>query len=222
MVSTPASQEVRRCAKCSAEAVVLVFEWKHSHSGFETGQSTRDYRCQACGARFSIQPKLNAIAKIVVGGLLSCAIFPLAFVAVGVWQLLQDKRNPVVPGAPRPVMKYRDGPPARQCASCTQTVTLKSVTRRTSRGLPMGTEYEYECAHCGRAFTLESPWGHLMMVLAGLLVFAISYAFLTQAESAGWRWGGSGVAALLGVFAFAQIVVRLVARVQNPVIDEAV
>jgi hypothetical protein len=61
-----------------------------------------------------------------------------------------------------------------------------------------------------------------MMVLAGLLVFAISYAFLTQAESAGWRWGGSGVAALLGVFAFAQIVVRLVARVQNPVIDEAV
>src|SRR4051812_23730555 len=103
--------EVRRCAKCGENAVVLVFEWQHTTMGVSSGYSTRDYRCQACGAKFSIYPRLTSITFIVIGALLGLLIFPLGFVLFGWLRLRTDKLNPVVPNAARPPMRFRDGPP---------------------------------------------------------------------------------------------------------------
>jgi DNA-directed RNA polymerase subunit RPC12/RpoP len=211
--------EVRRCAKCQQTAVVLVFEWKHSYNGVESGTSTRDYRCQACGARFSLYPRVSSITFIVIGLVMSCAIFPLGFTLLGWLRLRRDGQNPVVPDAPRPAMKYRDGPPVRRCGRCREEATLASVTRHKHNGVPTGTEYEYLCAKCNKPFVVESLWGHCFAVLSGSVIAGIGVAFLLIAESPWWRYGGGGVALLLAVFAYGQTAIRAANRVRNPVVE---
>ena len=197
----------------------MTFEWKHSMSGMETGSSTRDYRCQGCGAKFSIYPRVTSITFIVIGLAMACAIFPLGFAVFGWLRLRTDKNNPVVPGAPRPQLKYRDGPPVRRCGTCGNPVALTKVTRHTSRGLPTGTEYEYACAPCNKAFVVESAWGHTTSLLGGLMVGAIAAAFFVESKSAGWKYGGGGVAVLLCVFVVGQTGVRIANRFRYPVVD---
>jgi hypothetical protein len=214
-MSSSAPVEVRRCSKCQEPAVVKVFEWQHSY-----GQSTRDYRCQACGVKFSIPPKAQAWGMIIAGALTCFAVFPLGFVWWGWYRLTQEKRWPLVPGASPPLMRYQDGPPVRRCGTCQQNATLQSVTRHTSRGLPSGTEYVYACGPCNKTFTIESVWGMTVSSLAGLVLLAIGAGVFLNAESAGWKYGGSAVALLLAGFMATQVAVRISNRFKYPVVDE--
>jgi hypothetical protein len=216
MTPVPASQEVRRCAKCHEAAVVLVFEWKQSYGGVDSGTSVRDYRCQACGARFSLHPRVTNITFMVIGLVMGLAIFPLGFTIFGWVRLRRDKANPVVPGAARPAMRFRDGPPARQCGKCGEELSLKGITRHTSRGLPTGTTYDYGCPRCPNAFTIESAWGQIFSALSGVLVGAIGVGFFFGATGLGWKYGGSIVFVGAALFMFWQVFERVQNRLKNP------
>lgn len=193
----------------------MVFEWK----GATDLTTIRDYRCQACGARFSIHPKIQTWTYIVMGLFLAWAIFPIGFVVFGWWRLRQNTINPVLPNAPRPVMKFRDGPPRRRCGTCSKPVELTRITRRTSRGMPTGTEYEYVCAPCNQPFVIESLWGHCFSFISAGVIAGISGAFLVAGTSPGWRFGGGGVAALLAGFLVVQSATRISNHFRHPVID---
>src|SRR5262245_23364935 len=118
MVAAFDASEVRRCRHCSQPSVVLVSDWKETMWGASTGSSTRDYRCQECGARFTIHPRSKQIALIVVGVVLLPAVVGAAFLALAWHRSRASVLNPIVPGAPRPQMRYRSGPPLRMCAGC--------------------------------------------------------------------------------------------------------
>jgi DNA-directed RNA polymerase subunit RPC12/RpoP len=215
-----AKDEVRQCAKCHEPAVVLVFEWKHTYGGADSRYSTRDYRCQACGAKFSLHPRIGSWTFVALGILMSPAIFPLGFTLFGWMRLRRDGANPVMPNAPRPQLKYRDGPPVRKCVTCGNPVALTRVTRHTSRGIPTGTEYEYACGPCKKEFTIESAWGHTFSLMGGALVVSLGLAFLLTAQSPGWKYGGGGAMTLLAVFLIGQTGVRVSNRFRYPVVDE--
>lgn len=213
------NDEVRRCQQCTQPAVVMVFEWKHTYNGIASGTSTRDYRCQHCGARFSIHPKVANWTFIIMGLVLAWGVFPLGFTVFGWWRLRKDTVNPIVPGAARPVMKYRDGPPRRKCSACNNSVALTKVTRRTSRGLPSGTEYEYACQPCQKAFVIESVWGHCVSIMGAGLIAGISGAFLVAGTTPGWKYGGGAVAGLIAGFLMVQTATRISNHWRYPVID---
>ncbi len=117
------------------------------------------------------------------------------------------------------MMKFKDGPAQRRCGTCSAPVALTGVTRRTSKGLPTGTEYEYVCLSCKKPFVIESLWGHCFAALCGALIGAIALGFLFAAQSPGWRYGVGGVASLLTVFVFAQTGLRISNRFRYPVLD---
>lgn len=215
----PPADEVRRCAKCAEPAVVLVFEWKHTYNGISSGTSTRDYRCQSCGARFSIHPKVSSWTFIVIGLVLAWGVLPLGFTIFGWWRLRRDSINPVVPGAPRPLMRFKDGPPQRRCGTCQHPVALTRVTRRASRGMPTGTEYEYACQPCKKTFVIESLWGHCVSIMGAGLLAAITGGLLIAATHPGWRYGGGAVALALTVFWVIQTAQRIANHFSHPVID---
>ncbi|MBX7113051.1 MAG: hypothetical protein K1X64_01860 [Myxococcaceae bacterium] len=194
---TAFAPEVRRCAKCGEEAVLLSMEWRHTVWGTPTNQTTRDFRCHACGAQFTLVPRSHAIIFMVMGVIMGCAIFPLGFSLWGWLALRRDKMNPVVPGAPPPRLRYRDGPPLRLC-TCGQNAVTTKITRERINGLPAGTEYIYQCGSCQQQFTVVSFWRHCAMAFSALVLLAIAAAFFTWATSPGWRYGGS----VLSVIAF--------------------
>lgn len=216
-VAAPASPdaEVRQCAQCKECSVVVVFTWNAGNPHTEI----RDYRCQNCGARFSIHPKVQTWTYIIIGIVLGWAVFPLGFTIFGWWRLRRNTQNPIAPFAPRPVMKYRDGPPRRRCGTCGQPVNLTRVTRRSSRGMPTGTEYEYVCVPCNQPFVIESVWGHCVSFLSAGLVAVIAGAFLVAGTSPGWRFGGGGIATLLAGFLVVQSATRISNHYRYPVID---
>ena len=211
-----ADEEVRRCASCSEPAVVLAFEWKQTFNGVSTGSSIRDYRCQNCGARFSLYPKAGSITFIVIG-LLLVVTFPMA--VLGWLRLRRDGRNPVVPGAPRPQMRFPTGPPARKCAACDNPVSLTRVTRSRHNGIPMGTEYEYACAPCQKSRVIESVWGHLISTFGAVIVGGIGVALLLWSHTPGWRFGGGGVALAICLLIAAQTATRVANRFRYPLVD---
>lgn len=215
--AAPAQGEVRRCAKCGQTAVTLVFEWSHSYFGARTGSTTRDYRCQACGAKFSLYPRPNLIGLAIAGVVLLPAclmgVIPL-WMAWSRWKA--DERNPVVPYAPMPGIRYRGGPPLRRCGACTGIAAAVKITRSTHTGIPTGTEYVYRCSQCGRGFATESLWGHLFTAFAATVVLAIAVSLLRWGNSPGWQFGGGGAFLLIGAFVSLQSVNRLWNRVRNP------
>jgi DNA-directed RNA polymerase subunit RPC12/RpoP len=212
--------EVRECAQCHAPAVVLVHEWKRTVNGLSTNSSTRDYRCQNCGAKFSLHRKVQTWTFIIMGLIMAPALFPLGFTWFGWRRLQRDKKNPVMPaGHPRPPMKFRVGPPARKCGSCGAPVILGKVTRNSTNGVPTGTEYEYACAGCRKQFVIESVWGHVFSSLTAAFVLGISVAFFAAAHHPGWRFGGGGVSLAIAIFLFAQVGVRMANRFRYPVVD---
>jgi hypothetical protein len=151
------ADEVRRCAKCQAVAVVCERDWQHTTWGAKSGFSTRDFCCQSCGRRFTLVPMMNIWVQVGFA-VLFCwtCVMPLAFGGVAAYRYWPYNANPVVPGAPRPEIRFSAAEPTRRCAACGGVAQCRTVTRRSSRGIPTGTEYEYGCTSCGKAFTLES------------------------------------------------------------------
>jgi len=216
-MATP-DASVRQCARCGAPAMVTTAAWSHAHFGMNTGAVTRDCRCQACGARVTLRARARLTGFAIAGVLLLPTCIGLPILGVTWWWWQQEARNPVVPDAPQPVRRFRDGPPLRRCGSCRELAAAKTVTRNRTNGLPTGTEYGYVCGGCGARFTVESPWGHAFSAMAGAVVTAIAVAFAVWGEGRGWRFGGAAVFGLAALFVGTQSALRLWRRVRNPVV----
>jgi hypothetical protein len=219
MSSTPT--EVRQCAKCQQPTVVLVMEWEHSTFGAATHESTKDYRCQSCGAWFVRRARSRVIAFWIVGVLFSIpCLLGAPFLYLAWLQSTFDKRLPIVTGAPEPRMRFPGGAPKRTCGKCGGIAKTVAITRHTHNGLPTGTDYDYVCGQCGLAFSTENFLGHAFSSFGGLALGGIAAGFFFGADSAGWKWGGSIVAALLTVFLLGQNAVRIANRFKHKVIED--
>ncbi|MFT3713441.1 MAG: hypothetical protein QM817_37775 [Archangium sp.] len=208
-----APTEVRQCPACSEAAMVVVMEWQHTTSGFDTGMVTREYRCQRCGKWDKRRPRSTVIAYWIVGVLLlpACGMgLPWLYLA---WRESQfDKRLPLVPGAPVPAMQFPGGPPKRTCGKCGGIARAINITRHTHRGVPTGTDYEYQCGQCQLKFTTENLLGHITSGFGFLALIGVSMAFFSGAESPGWKWGGTIVCGLLAGFLGWQRIERILNR----------
>lgn len=60
--------EFRRC-RCG-HAAACTREWTHTRNDQETGELTRDFVCERCGARFTLRPRSDGLASTIVGGAL--------------------------------------------------------------------------------------------------------------------------------------------------------
>lgn len=218
MSIVPEDVEVRRCRKCDAVAVLPGIAWQQRTMGISLPSATRDYRCQACGAKFKIRPRTELLGMAIAGVLLLCTPMGVIFLVMAYVRSKQDEWNPIVPGAPVPERRYWVGPPLRRCAECGATVEPSKVTKNRVNGIPVGVTSEYDCSECGAHFTIESFGAQAMNVLSGLVVGGIGALFLTLAETPGWKWGGSIVCALLMLLMFGLVTARFIARMRNPAI----
>lgn len=215
--------EVRQCPKCEQPAVVLVMEWEHTTHGLSTNTSTREYRCQSCGAWHVKEAWTKVIAYWIVGVLLSIpCLFGAPFLYLAWRQHTFDKRVPIVTGVPEPRLRFPGGPPKRTCAKCGGTAKALRITRHTHNGVPTGTDYEYVCGQCGLEFATENFLGHAFSTGGGLVLGGVSAGFFFGAQEAGWRWGGTIVMGLLTVFLIGQSAVRIGNRLKHKAIEETV
>lgn len=217
------SQEVRRCHACGETKVLLATNWKHTTWGVDTHQSTRDYRCQGCGKRFTIHAKTRQIALWIVGFLFLCPVgFGLPFLGLAYWRSLQDGRNPVVPGAPAPEVRYRMGPPLRRCGKCQGVCVVTAVTAHRHNGVPTGVDTSYQCTRCNQTFKVESWWGHMFSGCATLAIFLIAAACAGAGDSLAVRLGGGGLLVLAGLFMVWSMFTGIRAHFANPVDDSLI
>ncbi|HET6585529.1 MAG TPA: hypothetical protein VFG69_18850 [Nannocystaceae bacterium] len=212
---------VRRCSKCEQAAVVLVHDWKHSVGSTTTGWSTKDYRCQSCGKKYRVRPRMQTILGLCVGVMAATTIIGIPLFVLYWRRHTVPSRILPVPGAPMPPMRFADGPPQRSCGGCAAPASVYNVTRHTHNGVPTGTEYKYRCAACNREFTVQSVWGIVFGTLVTLLAAAAAWGFYALAETPGWRWGGAGVCAAIVLLLFGQIIAQVRTRTGHPVVESA-
>jgi len=195
----------------------LTTAWRHTGAAAFPGEMTREYRCQNCGAKYTLRARARIITLWMVGGLLTLftLLFGLPFLYFAYRAGREESRIPLVPDAPMPERRFPDGPPVRICGACGAPAVAVKVTRNRTNGLPSGIEYDYCCSSCQREFTVESLWGQLLTTLSALVVAGIAAAFWFVAESPGWRYGGTVVTGLLALLVLVQVVKRFVARLQN-------
>jgi DNA-directed RNA polymerase subunit RPC12/RpoP len=211
-----ARAEVRRCASCGNPALICVNAWQHSVNGISSNMITRDCQCQACGATVTLHPRWKIIPLWIVAGLLLPSL--IGSIVPGIMAFRRGRawrKNPIVPDAPMPRIRYRSGPGPRRC-DCGDTLVLKNVTKNSHNGISTGIEYEYSCGKCGKNVTLESALGIIMSIFGSLLLGGVAAVVFYNVQSVWWRWGGSIVLALLGVFLFWQAVTRTVGRWRYP------
>lgn len=213
--------EVRQCRSCQQPAVLLVMEWQHTTGSFATGEVTREYRCQQCGQWTVRRPKSTAIAYWIVGSIftVTTCVFGLPWLFLA-WREGQfDKRLPLVAGAPVPQMRFPGGPPKRTCAKCGGIARAVNITRHTHRGVPTGTEFEYQCGQCNLKFTTENVLGSITSGFGFFALLGVSMAFFAGATHPGWKWGGSIVSGLLAGFLGWQTLERILNRSKHKAIE---
>jgi len=109
-----------------------------------------------------------ALIVLAVGAFFSC-------VAYGAWRWMDAparvyRRNPVVPEAPPPAMRFSALElPARLCR-CGASARVVVVTEHESRGIPQGTVTKYCCGACQREFSIDDARG-LVTLGVGVVVF---------------------------------------------------
>lgn len=206
-------EEVRKCATCGQAAAVCIRDWRVTRFGFETGSSTRDFCCQACGHRFTLTQLPQIVAFGVLTVLLAitlCGGFVFAcLTAHAVWPYVA---NPVVPGAAVPPIRFRATEPRRKCAACGGVTTCRQVTRHSVNLVPMGHSYDYACTSCRHGFRLRSAGRLAAIALGGSFLLVIGIPTATV---------GLGLIFLLGaLFCFGVLVWSLVSLVRHPVLRE--
>ena len=209
------ANEVRQCAACSQPAAVCIRDWQHTRWGMQSGSSTRDSCCQACGHRFTLVPKLYIGVWGFLAVLLSLAVVP--FFLFGGWALYRAWpwfRNPEVPGAPMPVIRFRAVEPLRTCAACGGAAACRNVTRRSVNLIPTGTEYRYACTRCNKEFSLSNLYG-TVFDLCGAAFLLLIGALLAAALI------GIPIA-LAGLVLMGMAFFRVIQRFRNPVMPEVV
>jgi hypothetical protein len=211
-----ARAEVRRCAKCGAPTLVCVHAWQHSVNGISGNTVIRECQCQSCGATVTLQPRIKIWPLWLMAVLLLPSV--IGSLAPGIMAFRRGrawKKSPIVPGAPMPAMRYKHGPGNRRC-ECGDVLLLKSITRNTHNGIPVGTEYVYQCARCDKQVTLESALGIILNFLFGALLGLCGYWMLVGLTDPWWRWGGGIVVSLLGLALVGQGISRIAAVVRHP------
>lgn len=207
-------EEVRQCAQCGAAAAVCIRHWKRERFGHDSGFGDRDFCCQACGHRFTLVSKVYIGSFIALALILAIAVFP--FFLFGGWAAYRTwpwLRNPLVPGAPMPPMRYRAVEPTRACA-CGGAAVCRSVTRHSTNFIPTGTVYVYACTRCSASFTLSNPYGILFGLMAGGFLVMIG-AVLAAALF--------GIPILIGGLVYWGLMAyRVVTALRHPVIGDAV
>src|SRR5262245_42991314 len=104
IVTDPNAPEVRWCSSCHQNAVVLVGSWQHTVGGTHTDGVTRDYRCQHCGKKYRIRPRIHTTLGMIIGVMAATTIIGLPVFFVMWWRHTVHKRIPPVAGAPMPQM----------------------------------------------------------------------------------------------------------------------
>lgn len=216
------SAEVRLCPKCQHPSVVMVMEWQHTTFGAASNESTKDYRCQSCGAWAVRHARSRLIAFWILGVLLLPTCIGLPFLYLAWRQSTFDQRLPVVPGVPEPRLRFPGGAPRRTCGKCGGIAKTVRITRHTHNGVPTGTDYDYQCGQCALEFSTENFLGHAFSAMGGVLLAGVSVAFFAGAQSPWWRWGGGLGMALFALFLLGQGVVRIINRFKHPVLEEHV
>ena len=215
------NQEVRRCARCHQPTLVRINAWQHTVAGIDTKTVTSDYRCQSCGRKLTLRPRLEILVDRILGGVLLLAIFPGIYL---LWRAHRRSRdwtdNPILPGAPVPRMRFHDGPPNRRCGRCGGTATLKSAKRTRRSGVVIGTAYVFQCQGCRAELETEDLRGQLFNFFAGSVMAIIAVAIWMNAGSPGTRYGFGGLFTLLALFAFGTMLARIRAAVQNPALPD--
>jgi hypothetical protein len=82
-------------------------------------------------------------------------------------------RNPLVPGAPKPAIRFTANEPIRECSACKGVARCTKVTRSRTRGIPTGTTFQYACTACKRTFTTGSIGGHAFNAFGAVFLFAL-------------------------------------------------
>jgi len=189
--------EVRQCEHCREPAVIQVTRWEHSLGDEKTGETTRDFRCQACGACFSLR---DSSAYLIIFGLLLLPVGAGVLLLIVAWRRSKKAaRNPVVSGAYPPAVRFHEGPPVRRCGGCSGSAAVVSTKRTSYNGIPTGAEHDYRCSSCGRSFTLESWWRGALELPVAVLIGLM--AWRAQDEGGAWLY------VTLGVFAVAMFFV---------------
>ena len=207
--------EVRRCEACGDAAVLEVQTWEHSFMGESTGETTRDFRCQSCGAGFSLR---SSRWELVVWALLLLPVGVGAVLLLVAWRRSRKSlRNPVVPGASLPPVRYRELGPVRRCRSCSAPCTAIGITRTAYNGIPMGSEVRYRCSSCQTEFTIDSLWRQATGVAAALLLINLGWTGL--ASTTWWRFAAAALG-LGGLVVAVQRALRAWRATRCPVIED--
>ncbi len=199
--------------------MVLSQDWKHTSWGIETSLRTRDFRCQSCGAKYRVRPRLHTLFFLYASVPAIMTIIGIPFFIAAWRRHTVASRIPIVEGASMPTMRFLPGPPPRACGSCPSFATLHEVKRTTINGISNGTEYRYHCAGCSQEFTVHSVWAIVLGALLALLVAAVMLAFLIWAKTSGWRYGGGGMSAAISLLLLAECFVQVRTRRIHRVLD---
>jgi hypothetical protein len=204
--SKDAKREVRRCGSCGKPSLIVCQAWQHSFNGISTQAVTRECRCQACGAEVTLKDPSAIRTMKILAFILAIAIIPLPLMLFRIWRSTRAwDRSPLVEGAPFPPIQHWRGPGNRRCGECGKLARLRSVTRRTHNGIPVGTSCSYECTGCNRKFETES-WGGVLfnifvfvLFAGGAAAYALSQAKLSTTAMLVCGGGVVGGLLLLGV-----------------------
>lgn len=149
----------------------------------------------------------------------------LSTVAYGVWRWMDAparayRMNPIVPGAPAPVIRFSaPETPARKC-SCGGRARSFLVTEHESRGISQGTTTKFRCEACKREFSIDSVRGILLLGFAVAVFLAIGIALLMHSSGQGWgAWTCSGLVTAFAVLGGVAFVFQVVERVRHPLAE---
>jgi DNA-directed RNA polymerase subunit RPC12/RpoP len=198
----PDAPQVRWCPECSQPAVLRVPD----HLGLDPAiePATKVYRCQNCGAKYAVAPRLSTAIGLLIGVMAGVTIIGLP-VFFSKWrQHKVGARIPVVPMAPVPPVRFATGHDERACHACRASASVVNVKRSVIDGYSHGTEYLYRCGACGSEFAIQSVWGIGFTFLAAGVVGGLAALFFTFATSTGWRWGSGALCSVVALLLVAQ------------------
>ena len=206
------SIEVRQCSQCQAAAAVCIRDWAITTHGIPSGKSTRDFCCQQCGHRFTLESKHRIIVYGVMSVIFLIACFGFvsgAYTAYLAWPWV---RNPIVPNATPPVMRFRATEPLRLCTKCQGSARCTAVTRRSINSIPTGTEHTYVCMQCNTSFAIDSVGRVFSNLLAATIVSLLGIATV--------RMGIGILFLLVGLFGYGLAAFGVWRRMTNKVLPE--
>jgi hypothetical protein len=211
--------EVRRCAKCGESALICFQAWSNSLNRMDMGAATRECRCQSCGTFVTLHdPKAIQNLKILGWVLVWTAVTPLISFSLTRSYRLAWEKNPLVPGALYPVIRYRSGPADRRCGACGQPAQLTKTTKHRLNGIPSGTTYAFACGACKNAFTTESAGGIAQNLVLGLTFAGGGGLGLARSVKSGSPLGGM-IGVLIGFSLLHMAGRRILAARRNPKIE---